>query len=441
MVIATAPRLSAPITQHRSSRDTAIDFVRALCVVGVVLLHAMMVGVTVTSSGPVFENASDGTAWIAPLSWILQVMPLFFVIGGFSGLLAYGRLRERGGTASEFIAGRIRRLLLPAVVTIGIVGVALVLLAAAGVPLDLLGVAGFRYSQPLWFLAVFLLCQALLPALAAAHRRAPLRSIGALVALAVLVDAVRAMTGVEAIGFLNLAFVWMALQQLGFFFADGSIDALRRSTRILIGGGAVVALIFTFLAGIYSPDLIYNINPPTAAMVLVGVAHTAALSLFRDRLERYSRRPRPAAFTAFVTRRTMTIYLWHMPVLLAMAGASAVFALWTGIALPVPNSLEWWLARPLWLAVALTATALVAMVFARIENQRMPDGTRSRRRIAVATLAGLIALLLLLIFSTTVVTATIAVALILVALHIAQPQRRTAGPARQARQLSAPSAA
>ncbi|WP_138945954.1 acyltransferase [Plantibacter sp. M259] len=400
----------------RGDRDRGIDLVRACCIVGVVVLHAMMVGVTVTSAGPVFENASDGTVWIAPLSWILQVMPLFFVIGGFAGLLAYRRHRSHGAPASAFVAARLHRLLLPAVVTIGCVGAALAMLTVAGVPADLVAMAGFRFGQPLWFLGVFLLCQALLPALAAAHERAPLRSIVALAIAAVLVDVLRAATGVDALGFINLVLVWTALQQLGFFLADGSIGALSGRVRVLAGVGAVVVLVFTWWTGVYSSDLIANINPPTAALLLVGVAHTALLSLVRERLTRLSARRRIAFVTDFVTRRAMTIYLWHMPVLLAMAGASAAFALTTGIALPAPGSLEWWFGRPFWLAVALTLTALVATVFARVEAVPTPIASQSRGRITVAVLLGLGAIVALLVIGTTVLTAALAVVLILAAL-------------------------
>jgi peptidoglycan/LPS O-acetylase OafA/YrhL len=416
-----APSSTSPVRastgRPKGTRDRGIDLVRACCIVGVVVLHAMMVGVTVTSVGPVFENASDGTAWIAPLSWILQVMPLFFVIGGFAGLLAYRRHRSHGASASAFVAARLHRLLLPAVVTIGCVGAALAALTLTGVPADLVAMAGFRFGQPLWFLGVFLLCQALLPALAAAHERAPLRSIVSLAGAAVLVDVLRATTGVDALGFLNLVLVWTALQQLGFFLADGSIGALGRRVRVLAGVGAVVVLVLTWWTGVYSNDLIANINPPTAALLLVGVAHTAVLSLVRDRLARLADRPRVAFVTDVVTRRAMTIYLWHMPVLLAMAGASAVFALTTGVALPAPDSLGWWLGRPLWLAVALALTALVATVFARVEAVPTPPVTHSRGRITGAVLLGLAAVVLLLVAGTSVSTATLAVLAILVALR------------------------
>lgn len=416
-----APSSTRPVRastgRPKGTRDRGIDLVRACCIVGVVVLHAMMVGVTVTSAGPVFENASDGTAWIAPLSWILQVMPLFFVIGGFAGLLAYRRHRSNDASASAFVAARLHRLLLPAVVTIGCVGAALAALTLTGVPADLVAMAGFRFGQPLWFLGVFLLCQALLPALAAAHERAPLRSIVSLAGAAVLVDVLRATTGVDALGFLNLVLVWTALQQLGFFLADGSIGALGRRVRVLAGVGAVVVLVLTWWTGVYSSDLIASINPPTAALLLVGVAHTAVLSLVRDRLARLADRPRVAFVTDVVTRRAMTIYLWHMPVLLAMAGTSAGFALTTGVALPAPDSLGWWLGRPLWLAVALALTALVATVFARVEAVPTPLVTHSRGRITGAVLLGLAAVVLLLVAGTSVSTATLAVLAILVALR------------------------
>ncbi|PRB11404.1 MULTISPECIES: acyltransferase [unclassified Microbacterium] len=413
----------------RSTRDTGIDLLRALCVTGVVLLHSIMVGVTVSGTDPVFANAAEGSWWIVPVSWMLQVMPLFFIIGGFAGVIAYRRQRERGGTATAFVAARVHRLLRPAVFAIGLVGAALAVLALSGVPADLIAIAGFRYGQPLWFLGVFLLCQALLPALSAAHDRAPLRTLGALAAAALVVDGIRAATGIDGIGFVNLAFVWMALQQLGFFFADGSIDALSRRVRKGVAVGAAALLVLSFATGVYSPDLIANINPPTGALLLVGAVHLSLVSLFRDRISAFSRGARAAAFSSFVNGRTMTIYLWHMPVLLVMAGASAMVALGTGMALPEPSSTLWWLGRPLWLATALALTALVALALTRFETAAAPSPSISGRGVAAATLIGLCGVVLLLVAGTSVLTAAIAVGALLIALRLAraaQPSPRAA---------------
>lgn len=409
------------------SRDRGIDLIRAVCIVGVVVLHAMMVGVTVTDAGPSFVNASDGTSWIVPLSWVLQVMPLFFVIGGFSGATAFRRARERGVDGVGFVAGRIHRLLLPALVTIGTAGVMLALLAAAGTPADLVALAGFRFAQPLWFLGVFLVCQALLPALLRLHEKAPLRTIAALAAVAAAVDVARLSTGVDALGFLNLAFVWLALQQLGFFLADGRIDRLSRRTRVLWVAAAVAGLAASFASGVHSPDLVANINPPTTALLLVGVAHTALLSLCRGPLARLAGRRLPSALTDFVTPRAMTVYLWHMPVLLCLAGLTAAGSIATGMPLPAVDSAEWWLTRPAWLALALAATALVARPLARIEALPTPAATPNGLRVGVAAVAGTAAVAVLLVTGTTVGTAAFAVVLLGSALRLA---RRTAPHAR-----------
>lgn len=421
--LTAVPTIAVPVAPVATTRDGAIDLVRALCVAAVVALHALMVGVIVDASGPVFANAAEGASWFAPLTWVLQVMPLFFVVGGFAGASAFRRRRARGGTRAEFVAGRVQRLLVPAVVVVGVVGAALAALAMAGVPADLVAVAGWRFAQPLWFLGVFLLCQALLPVLLVAHERRPLTTIGALAAAAVVVDLARAATGLEAIGILNLALVWLALQQIGFFLADGRIDALRRRTRVLVLGGAVAALAASFAGGIYSHDLIANLNPPTTALLIVGVAQTAAFSLLRDRLDSLSRSRRIAGFTRFVTERTMTIYLWHMPVLLAMAGASALFALSTGIALPEPSSAAWWVTRPVWLAAALILTAVVACALAGVERRRMPRPAASVALVPRAVALGIGAVVLLLVVGTTAVTAAIAVTMMLVALRWSSERR------------------
>lgn len=420
--VATPPRPA--LAAVPAGRDRGVDLVRAACIVVVVLLHALMAGVVLDETGPVFLNAADGAPWFAPLTWAVQIMPVFFVIGGFAGSLGLGALRGRGGDATAFVAGRVQRLLLPAALVIAVVGAALAALSLAGVDPEIVTVAGFRFAQPLWFLGAFLLCQALLPALHRAHRAAPLTTLGALVAAAVLVDVSRATTGIDAIGFLNLAFVWLALQQIGFFFADGRIDALSRRARWALAVGTAGVLAALISTTVYSPDLFENLNPPTAALLLLGAAQTALLSLARGALTRLSARPRVAAFSDFVNARSMTIYLWHMPVVLGLAGGLALAGMHFGVALPAPSTSEWWLTRPLWWAGVVVVTAVIAVAVSAVERRRLPRVTASPRRAARAALAGIIAIVLLLAGGTTVATALIATLLLLVALSQArEPQR------------------
>lgn len=419
----SAPRTSSP----PGARDAGIDLARALCVIAVLLIHGLQVGVTVDGGQGVLEYATRGAAWYAPLTWVLQVMPLFFVIAGFAGLLAHRRALAAGGTATGFIAGRVHRLLVPAVVTIGAVGVGFAALGGAGIPADLVAEISLRYGQPLWFLGVFLAVQALLPRMAGLHERAPLSTAAALAGGAVAVDLLRHLTGIDAIGYANLAFVWLALQQLGFLLADGHLDRVPARWRIGIGAGAAGLLALGMLLGLCSPDLIAHLNPPTTALLLVGLAQTMLLTLVRSRLRSVAERPRIAALTGFVTARTMTIYLWNLPVLLVMAGVTAQLALLGPLPLPEPSSLLWWLTRPSWLVLSLLLTVGVATVLGGIEARRPPALTARPREAQLGVLLGVAAVLLLLLAGTSTLTATGAVLLILIAL------RRTALPSSTTR--------
>lgn len=421
---AGTPPPTAP-TRAPSGRDPVIDLVRALSVIAVLLLHGMQMGVTVGPSGTVLEYATVGAVWYAPVTWILQVLPIFFVIGGFSGMLAFRRLRDRGGTATDYVVGRVHRLLLPAVVTISVVAVALAVLQSRGAPAGLVLEAGVRYGQPLWFLGVFLGTQAVLPVMLRAHERAPLAALTTLAAAALGVDALRSLTGLDAVGYANIAVVWLALQQLGFFLADGRLDALRPVTRVRIGIGAVALLAGAFAPGLCSPDLIAHMNPPTSALLLVGVAQTAAFTLLRPTLAALIAHSGIAAVTAFVAARTMTIYLWNLPVLLTMAGASAYLAEHDGLLLPEPSGLLWWTLRPSWLVLSLVLTATVAWALGGIERRRLRRPTDSPARALQAVLLALAGVLIPLLAGTTVLTAMVAAGLFLAALSKVQAPRPT----------------
>jgi hypothetical protein len=162
----------------------------------------------------------------------VQIMPLFFIAGGFSSLHHWRSMRAKGATASEYVRARIVRLVRPAIAVVVVVASGLVMLRLAGLPEDLVATAGFRIGQPLWFLGVYLVTSALVPVMVRAHERARLLTPIALLAAVVAVDVVRLSTGIDAIGLLNLVLVWLLVQQLGFHLADGALDRLRPSALL-----------------------------------------------------------------------------------------------------------------------------------------------------------------------------------------------------------------
>lgn len=411
-----APLQAISTGRQRSSRDAGIDLVRAASLAVVVALHSLMVGISLGPNGAVFENAAEGHAWFVPVSFFVQVMPLFFIVGGFSTRLAYRSARSRGTGPAAFIAGRVQRLLGPAIVMIAVVGASLLVMTIAGIPSDMVAEAGFRISQPLWFLGVYLGIQALAPAMIAGHERAPRLMLGLLALSVVGVDVAAATTGIGGIALLNLGFVWLLVQQLGFWLADGSIDSLSVGARAFIGIGALAVLLAVTAAGIYPANMYAGLNPPSAALVLLGITQLAALSLARPWLRRVAERELVREVASWINGRSMTIYLWHMPVLIMLAAIGLVGAINGVLPLPDPGTGAWWATRPLWIAIAFAVTAIVSQLTGRWERRAMPTPTASTRRAVVASIAGVLGAVVLLVSGITVVTAIVSVLLMRVAL-------------------------
>jgi fucose 4-O-acetylase-like acetyltransferase len=369
-----APLGGAASTPHSNTpvRDRSIDTVRAVLLVIVVALHSMMVGVSVGVAGPVLRNALENQVWFAPVSWVVQIMPLFFIVGGFASIRQWRSLRERETSAASYVRGRIDRLVRPAIALVAVVGAALLTMTVLGVPAELVATASLRIGQPLWFLGVYILCSALVPLMVRAHEVARLLTPVLLLGAVIAVDAVRLASGIEAIGFLNLLFVWLLVQQLGFWLADGHIDSLARRTRSGIIAAAVIILM-VLTAGPYSADMLVNLNPPTLCLVVLGVVQLMVFSLLRPRIAALAERPVIRRFTGALGQRAMTVYLWHMPVLIVLAATLLVLNATSGVILPEPLSLAWWAGRPLWLIVVGLAVVPVARLFSRFERgRRMP---------------------------------------------------------------------
>lgn len=326
-----------------SGRDPVVDLVRSVALVIVVLLHAVMAGVWIDDGGIRIVNAFEDHAGFAAATWALQIMPLFFIAGGFTALTQWRRMRAAGGTPADFVRSRVERLALPAAVAVGSVVLALAALTVLGTPEELVREIGYRIGQPLWFLAVFLLASCLVPWLAALHERAPRLTLGVLVGAAVAVDLVP----LPGFGFFNLAFVWLVLQQLGFFWREGRI---RGRLSVALGAYAGIGLLVG-VAGYPLDMLVGNNNPPTVALILLGVAHLHLLVLADGVVRRAAVRfARPVGW---IGARALTVYLWHMPVVVVLAAVTLGFA-------AAPLTASWWVSRPVWLVAVLVVTLVVA---------------------------------------------------------------------------------
>lgn len=360
-------------------RDLVIDLARFFCLALVVVAHTMMVSPVLHPDGTVTSyNTLGNEKWFEPVVWVLQVMPLFFVAGGMTGLQSWRRLRARGGNTFDFMQARMLRLLRPAAVLLAMMFTGLWAARLGGVDPQVVELLVSGAGMPLWFLAAYLAAQLNLPLLARLHARAPWLTLAGLTSLVVAVDCLRGT--MPALAYLNMVFLWCAVQQLGFFLADGGPLALGRPVLVAIIAGSNLVLGLLVWLGLYSGNMLVNLNPPNLTLFLLGVSQAATLQLLRPLLFGLASRRRVRRFIGVAGRRSMTVYLWHLPLLAAMSG----LLLLTDFPQPAGGTAGWWWGRPLVLLALIGLLLPVLALFGRLEERpTAPVTARSRPAAAV----------------------------------------------------------
>ena len=175
-------------------------------------------------------------------------------------------------------------------------------------------------------------------------------------------------------GLLNMVFVWLFVQQLGFVYASGWLERTPKAVLIAVPLASWALLVPMTRSGIWSPDMLTDLNPPMSTLMLLGIAQLCLLRLFRPALARVMRTRAAQAVVFGVGSRGMTVYLWHVPLLVILLGA----LLAVGAPFPAPGSELWWLTRiPTYLAV-LALAGVVSLAVARLERppRAIPTGRR-----------------------------------------------------------------
>ncbi|MDG4811286.1 acyltransferase [Micromonospora sp. WMMD1120] len=346
------------------SRDRAVDALRAYAIGGVVLGHWLVTGLVLGDDGGL-RQASPLTALpgLAPVTWVLQTLGLFFFTAGFGSTRSLSR---HPGGAGGWLARRLRRLLLPAVALLGVGSAGLLAATVLGTPDATLSVALRLAVSPLWFLLPLVALVATTGPLRAAVRRwGLLRCVTPAVALVAAADlAVRSLPAGGALPPVTVVVAWSVPYLLGVAHADGRLAGWRAGVALLAGGAVALAVLLALgypVSAVGVPGAgVSNLNPPSLLVVALAVAQVGLGLLARPALRRLLTRPLPHAAVTGVNRHAMRIYLCHQPVLVGVTALTAR----TGLRLPGlhtdPDDPIWVLARFCWLP--LLAAVLVTVV-------------------------------------------------------------------------------
>jgi fucose 4-O-acetylase-like acetyltransferase len=365
-------------------RDRAIDGLRALAICGVVVGHFLVLALTVAPGGAL--RVTSPLIWLpafAPLSWVLQMLGLFFLVGGY----AAAKSLTRADGYRAWVGRRTRRLVRPVAVVATALGAALPLLALAGVPAGTLRTTVVLVVQPLWFIGVYAVITALTPVAVALTRR--LGAWAALPGCAVVavVDLLRYGPWHDAapgwLGLVNLLPGWSFAYLLGVAWAMGRVGR-RGATWLMVGGAVVMVLLVRYLG--YPASMVgvpgtgrTNAHPPSLLVLALAAAQCGAAIVLRDRLGTLLlRRPGLWTVVALVNLSAMTIFCWHQVALMTLSGGTLALA--PG-GLPglhdAPVDLGWAAHRLAWLPVYVGVLGAYVIAARRFEIPR-PGGTRRR---------------------------------------------------------------
>ncbi len=364
-----------------TGRDRFMDLLRVGSLVVIIAGHWL--GVVPTVQGGVIAGLMvydvDPRYW--PATWLFDVVPLFFFVGGFANAVSYRRLRE-AGRASEFRSRRLVRLLVPTLVFIGLWLVIEALLAI----LDVGGrgpLRGMRWGfmtpfAPLWFLGVYLVSVLLVPVTLQMHER-----LGAVVPAAMLVgvlavDWLAFGTGHTNLLGLNIVLAWLLPNQLGYFYADGRLQRIPARVWAGLSTGLLVLLVVLTSLPWYGRNLLDNgvaiigITAPTLPFAVLSLLAVAVAMCVRERLERLVETTVLGAAVKGLTPVAMTAFLWHM------TSYFAAVALMAAIPIPFPSTpnVTWWLERPLFLVLPAVMLVPLLWLFGGFERMSRDRGGR-----------------------------------------------------------------
>ncbi|WP_418958259.1 acyltransferase family protein [Streptomyces tritici] len=347
-------------------RDRAVDALRALAILGVVLGHWLVTALvadtgTLRTASPLRHRPE-----LVPVSWVFQTLAVFFLVGGHVAVKSHLAAQARGTAYRTWLAARTARLFRPVPAVLVLWTVAAGLLLVSGAELRTVHTLGKLVLSPLWFLLVFAALTAATPLVARLHPLWPL-------AVVAHVDLIRfGFGGPQELGWLNVAAGWLVPYTLGALWARGGLGPRAGRTLLIAGGAATAALVAwagypASMVGVPGAP-VSNLNPPTLAAVAFGLAQCGLALMLLGPLRRAMRRPAVWAAIALLNLSAMTVFLWHQTALMAVTAAGLLAGRPLAGLHTAPDGPDWILARLAWLPVFALALAVCWTAFRTYET-------------------------------------------------------------------------
>ena len=359
--------------QTPAERNRYVDFLRAVSIFVVIVGHWLIATghyVDGTMTPGHLLKSHPQVQW---LTWLFQVMPIFFIVGGYSNAVSLESAERKGVGYSGWLAGRLNRLVTPLLVLLVFWGGTAFIMELVNARPAVITYVSQASLIPTWFLAIYIMLVILAPLAYRLWRRFGVASFWGFVALAVLTDIAFFRLDWRFLGWGNYFWVWLAVHQLGFAWRDGKV----RSPGIMLvysaTGFAILYLAIELgpypLAMVGSPDEgLSNTLPPKATLLALALFQFGLLMAVEKPMRRVLDSLSVWTATVLINSMIMTVYLWHITVMILL-GVVLYYLDGFGFRME-PGSPLWWQTRPLWIAVLLALLVPVALLLSAFERVR-----------------------------------------------------------------------
>ncbi len=359
------------------NRNRAVDLYRAIAISFVILGHWLLIAPVIRGGELQLTILLAEQTWTQYATWLFQVMPIFFFVGGFSNGLSWNSAQKDPEKARVWASTRLARLLKPTVPLVLFWAVAAFVARQLGVAPDLIAGASQASLVPIWFLAVYIMITITVPVSHMLWQKLGFASVILLALAAVAVDAIAFGLHQGWLRWSNYGFVWLCVHQLGYWWQGST----RPKTFALGFLGFGVVALYVLIAVLGYPismvsvpgEEVSNTLPPTVAMLTIGTIQIGVVLMLEGPASRWLMRVGPWSKVIVMNQMIMSIYLWHITALIAVV---AILMAMGGLGLSMePGTGAWWALRPVWLAIYVLALIPFVIVFSRFESAGKAKGS------------------------------------------------------------------
>jgi hypothetical protein len=362
--------------QTPEDRNRYVDFLRAVSILFVVVGHWIIATAYFDGEMAIGHllKSHPNTQW---LTWVFQVMPIFFIVGGYSNAISLESAKRKNIGYAGWLAARLSRLVSPLLVLLVAWAAIAIIMRLMDVSPEVIQLSSQAALIPTWFLAIYIMLVILAPLSYAFWQKLGFGSFWIFASVAGLTDFAFFAADIKWLGWANYFWVWLAVQHLGFAWRDGRMGSTP--TLIVYSALGLLTLYLLVFKGPYplamvgSPDEgLSNTLPPKITLLALGVFQFGLLLALEGPMRRALSGLRLWTATVLVNSMIMTVYLWHLTVMVIVV---ALLYMAGGIGLTVePGTTEWWLWRPAWIAMLMILLVPVALLLSGFERRgRSPN--------------------------------------------------------------------